>query len=364
MVAPLVNDSFVSLTPYVPGKPVAETERELGITGAIKLASNENPLGPSPRALEAIRKTLPALADYPDGGAFYLKRRLCEHHGITADRLVIGNGSNEIIEMLIRTCMRPGENVVHMDPSFIVYKLCVQAAGHEVRVVPHRDWGYDLAAMAKAMDERTKLVFIGNPNNPTGTYVNKAELDAFVRAIPASTIVVMDEAYFEYAHASDYPNGFDLLAKRERAIVLRTFSKAYGLAGVRVGYGVGSPELIDYLNRGRQTFNCNTLGQVAAVAALDDQEHVQKAVAQNRSEMARVVPRLRALGVTARDSQANFVFVDLGRDAGPIYLAMLKLGVIIRPMAPYGLPTCVRITMGTPPQNDRLLAALERVLGG
>ncbi len=361
---PLVNDPYLTLKPYVPGKPVSETERELGIRGVVKLASNENPYGPSPKAVAAVAQALSGLADYPDGGAFYLKQALAQKHGVGPERLIVGNGTNEILEILMRTCLRPGENVVYGAPSFIVYKLVPQAMGIEVRDVPvDAQRRYDLPAMARVMDEKTKLVCLGNPNNPTGAYVTKQELDAFLAAIPESVIVVLDEAYFEYVSAKDYPDGTTYLGARERLVVLRTFSKCYGLAGLRCGYGLSSPQLVDFLNRGRQPFNVNSLAQVGALAALSDVEHVTRAVQKNREEMARVVPALRKLGLTVWDSQANFVLADFDTDADPLFGALLREGVIVRPMGPYGLKRSARITIGTPEQNDKLLGALERVLG-
>lgn len=364
-MGPLVNDAYQTLTPYVPGKPIKETERELGIEGCIKLASNENPLGPSPKAVAAMRDALNRVHDYPDGAAFYLKQRLATRLGVAENSLIIGNGTNELIEMVIRTCLRPGENLIYANPSFIVYKLVTQAMGQEVREVPLRDMRYDLPAILRAVDARTKLLFLANPNNPTGTYVNKAELDAFLEALPAHVLVVMDEAYFEYATAADYPNSLDYLARRERLLVMRTFSKCYGLAGVRVGYGVGQPQLIDFLNRGRQPFNVNSLGQIAALAALDDIAHVTQSRDTNHREMSALVPKLTALGFGVVPSQANFVLVDFHRDAQAMFAALLRQGVIVRPMGGpggYGMPTCARITIGTPAQNQRLLAALDRVL--
>jgi histidinol-phosphate aminotransferase len=360
---PLVNDPYLTLTPYVPGKPISETERELGIRGVVKLASNENPYGPSPKAVAAIERALSSLHDYPDGGAFYLKQALAKRHGVGLESLIVGNGTNELLEILLRTCLRPGENTVYAAPSFIVYKLVPLAMGIEVRDVPlTAGLKYDLPAMARAVDERTKLVIIGNPNNPTGTYVTKKDLDAFLAAIPDSVIVVLDEAYFEYVTAADYPDGMTYVNKRERLMVLRTFSKCYGLAGLRIGFGVAEPKLIDFLNRGRQPFNTNSLGQVGALAALDDGEHVAMSVERTRHEMARLVPALRRMGLTVYDSQANFVLVDFARDADAIFKKLLGEGVIVRPMGPYGLPKAARITIGTPPQNDKLLAALTKVL--
>ena len=359
----LVNDAYLTLKPYVPGKPVSETERELGISGCVKLASNENPLGPSPKAVAAIQEALTTLHDYPDGGAFYLKQKLAGFLNVEQEQLLFGNGTNELLEMIIRTCMRPEDNIVYAQSSFIVYKLVSMAIGAEIREVPLKEMRYDLPAIAAAMDEKTKLIFIANPNNPTGSYITKDELDAFLEAIPETTLVVMDEAYFEYVDAEDYPNGLDYLPKRKNLLVTRTFSKCYGLAGLRIGYAVGHPEIIDFLNRGRQPFNVNSLAQIGAMAALDDTEHLEKARTLNRTEMDRLVPEIEKMGCKVTPSQANFVLVDFGRDVGPVFDAMLRLGVIVRPMAGYGLGTSARVTIGTEEQNDKLLRVMAEGLG-
>jgi histidinol-phosphate aminotransferase len=359
----LVNDAYLTLKPYVPGKPVSETERELGISGCVKLASNENPLGPSPKAVAAIQAALPSLHDYPDGGAFYLKKKLADFLKVEENQLLFGNGTNELLEMIIRTCMRPEDNIVYVQSSFIVYKLASMAMGAEIREVPLKQMRYDLPAVLEVMDDKTKLIFIANPNNPTGTYITRDELDVFLAAVPPQVLVVMDEAYFEYVDAEDYPNGLDYLKTHKNILVTRTFSKCYGLAGLRIGYAVGDSEIIDYLNRGRQPFNVNTLAQVGAMAALDDVEHLTRTRELNRSEMGRVTPQIEAMGCAVTPSQANFILVDFKREVGAVFEAMLRLGVIVRPMAGYGLVTSARITMGTVEQNDKLLEVMAKVLG-
>ncbi len=364
----LVNDTYLTLTPYVPGKPIAETERELGITGVIKLASNENAFGPSPKAVEAMRAALSGVHDYPDASAFYLKQALAESLGVTPQHIIMGNGGDELIDGIVRACVRPGETLLYANPSFISYKIRGHQVGAAIREVPLASHRYDLPAMAKAVDATTKLVFIANPNNPTGTYVTAAELDAFLAAIPKDVVVVLDEAYVEYVRAKDYPSSMPIVKTRPRTLVLRTFSKAYGLAGVRVGYGIGDPELVGYLERGRGPFNVGSLGQIAALAALTDKEHVKCTVDNNTREMERVVPALRAMRsagkpVEVTESQANFIMVDVHVSGPKTFDAMLRQGIIIRPLANYGLTTQVRITLGTPEQNDRMLDAMRRVLG-
>lgn len=359
----LVNDAFETLQPYVPGKPIDETERELGITGVVKLASNENPLGPSPLALEAIRKALPRLHEYPDGSCHALRQALARFHGVGHERLIFGNGTNEIIEMLIRTCVRPGEHMLYIAGSFLMYKLSAQGAGCPLREVPLApDMRYDLQAVADAADAQSKIVFLGNPDNPTGSAITRRELEGFLQRIPENLIVVLDEAYRQYVTADDYGDGVDYLDARERLVVLRTFSKAYGLAGVRVGYGMTTARLADYVNRGREPFNVNTVAQVAALAALADTDHVQRTCALNRQEMARVVPLLRTRGLRVWDSQGNFVLVDFGRDGQAMFRALLHRGVIVRPLPGYGLMTHARVSIGLPEENDKLLCALDEVL--
>lgn len=361
---PLVNDAYENLMPYVPGKPVSETERELGISGCVKLASNENPYGPSPLAVQAMGRALGSMHEYPDGGAYYLKQRIAKFHGVQVNQIIVGNGSNELIEMIVRTCLRPGENMLYADPSFIAYKLVAQAAGAMVKAVPLRDMRFDLAALQMATDQATKLIFLANPNNPTGTYVTRHELQDFLQTLPQDVLVVLDEAYFEYATALDYPDGMQLLAERERLMVLRTFSKCYGLAGLRIGYAVGHGKLIDYLNRGRQPFNVGTLAQVAATAALDDTEFVTRCRQHNRAEMDKLVPQLQQRGLAVVPSQANFVLVDFHAPAPDIFQALLQQGVIVRPMHGQGLRTWQRVTVGTAAENARLLQAIDSVAKG
>jgi histidinol-phosphate aminotransferase len=362
---PLANEAYEDLRPYVPGKPISETERELGLTGVIKLASNENPLGPSPKALEYIREGLGRVHDYPDGGCFYLRQSLAKKYDFDPQQFILGNGTNEIIQMLVRTFIRPGEHLLYSPGSFIIYRLCAQAAGCDIVEVPLQNQRYDLAALSQAVTDRTKIIFIANPNNPSGTYVGKDEFEAFVDSVSEHVLIVLDEAYCEYVRAADYPRGFDYLQRRERFLVLRTFSKAYGLAGLRVGFGVGNQNLIDYLDRGREPFNVNSVAQLGALAALEDVEHIRRSVELNSAELPRVTEALRHMGIRVLDSQANFVFADFTpRDARDIFQETLKRGVIIRPMTGYGYPCGTRITIGTRAQNDRLLEIVEEIWSG
>jgi histidinol-phosphate aminotransferase len=351
-----------TLQPYHPGKPIEELERELGIRDSIKLASNENPLGPSPKAVAAIAAALGELHRYPDGSAFHLKRRLAERLGVTPGELVVGNGSNEIIELAVRAFLRPSDEVVMADQAFVVYRLVVQAAGGVSRIVPLRDFTHDLDAIAAAIGPRTRLVFLANPNNPTGTIFGRAAWTRFLAAVPPDVIVVADDAYAEYAVDADYP---DTIHERGDGTVpvlsLRTFSKLYGLAGLRVGYGVAPAAFVETLDRIRQPFNVNSLALVGALAAMDDVDHVRRTLALNREGMAYLVEAFGTLGLAHVPSAANFVLVKVG-NGKRVYEALLRRGVIVRPMDGYGFPEHVRVTVGTRSENERFTAALRAVL--
>lgn len=357
------------LCPYLPGKPIAELERELGITGIIKLASNENPLGPSPKALEAVQRILPELHVYPDGGGFELKAALAARLGVAAAQITLGNGSNDILEILGRTFLSPEVNAVFSAHSFAIYPIVTQAVGAEARVAPAHDgsrgprYGHDLDAMARLVDGKTRVVFLANPNNPTGTYVDAAALRGFLSGLPEHVIALVDEAYFEYVTVPDYPNALAWLPEFPNLVVTRTFSKAYGLAGLRVGYGVSSPEIADLLNRVRQPFNVNLPALEAAKAALGDAEHLARSVRLNTEGLRQLEAGLAERGLEFIPSVGNFLTFDLKRPAGPVYDALLRQGVIVRPIANYGMPNHLRVTVGTPEQNAVFLAALDAVLG-
>ncbi len=357
----LVPEWIRSLAPYPPGKPIEELEREYGIYGSIKLASNENPLGPSPKAVAAIAAVLQELHRYPDGNCFYLKEATARKYGVSPDALIFGTGSNEIIELAVRTFLRPGDEAVMSEHAFVVYKLIVQAAGGVSREVPMRNLTHDLGAIADAITPRTRLVFLANPNNPTGTIFRKREWEDFLYQLPAGVITVVDEAYFEYVDDPDYPNSLAWHGKDRLLITLRTFSKIYGLAGIRLGFGVSNPELIEVMNRVRQPFNVSSLAQVAALAALADDEHLQRTVQCNREGMAYLRNELQRLGVEAVPSWANFLLVRTGNGAR-VYEALLRQGVIVRPVGVYDLSDYVRVTVGTASENERFVRALEQVL--
>jgi histidinol-phosphate aminotransferase len=350
------------LIPYVPGKPIEELQRELGLTEIVKLASNENPLGMSPKVIEAIQTALPDLTRYPDGSGFKLKSALAAKYAVDIDQITLGNGSNEILELIARTFLTPELNVVFSQHAFAVYPIVTQAVGATAKVVPAIDFGHDLQGMLNAVDEKTRVVFIANPNNPTGTLLEADELKAFIAALPKTVICVLDEAYFEYrvddkkspsiAWINEYPN----------LIVSRTFSKAYGLAGLRVGYSFSHPTIADLLNRVRQPFNNNSLALVAAEAALADVDYLQQSVTLNNQGMAQLTTAFANLGLTWIPSAANFVSVDLNRPAMPIYHALLQKGVIVRPVANYEMPNHLRISIGTEYENQKFINVLTQIL--
>jgi histidinol-phosphate aminotransferase len=356
-----------SLKPYEPGKPVSELQRELGITDIVKLASNENPLGPSPRAQTAVKEAIAELALYPDGAGFELKRALASHHGLGAECITLGTGSDHILELLARVFLERGRSVVFSRYAFAIYAIVSQAAGAEIRIAEalptdHVDmpYGHDLDAMAGLVDASTRIVFIANPNNPTGTWITRDALEAFLERVPRETVVLLDEAYFEYVQESEYASGREFLERYPNLIVMRTFSKAYGLAGIRVGYALASAELTELMNRVRLSFNPNSLAQAAAVAALGDHEHIRNSVELNRAELARMQSELKARGLRTIPSVCNFVTVDVERPGREFFQAMLREGVIVRPLDGYGLPNHVRVSVGLPAQNDRFYAALDK----
>ncbi|MCQ4271909.1 histidinol-phosphate transaminase [Pseudomonas kuykendallii] len=360
----LAQPGVQKLSPYVPGKPVDELARELGLEPAsiVKLASNENPLGPGEKALAAIRAELAELTRYPDGNGFELKSKLAERCRVTAAQVTLGNGSNDILELVARAYLAPGLNAVFSQHAFAVYPIVTQAVGAEGRSVAAKHWGHDLPAMLAAIDENTRVVFIANPNNPTGTWFGPAALADFLAKVPERVLVVLDEAYIEYAEGDELPDGLDYLAQYPNLLVSRTFSKAYGLAALRVGYGLSSTEIADVLNRVRQPFNVNSLALSAACAALDDADYLQRSRALNDAGMKQLEQGFRALDLQWIASKANFIAVDLGRDAAPVYQALLREGVIVRPVGAYGMPNHLRISIGLAEENARCLDALGRIL--
>ncbi len=359
----LANEHILGIAPYEPGKPIEELERELGIHNAIKLASNENPLAPSDRVQRAILAALNHLNRYPDGSGFYLRQALAKKHGASPDQIVLGNGSNELIELLVRAFLRPGDEAVVPHPSFVVYPMIVQAAGGVRVMVMLKEHRLDLEAMARAITPMTKVVFIANPNNPTATIVTADEVERFMTRVPERTIVVFDEAYIEFALGPDFPDTLNYVKQGRKVAVLRTFSKAASLAGLRVGYGVADADAIALMNRIRQPFNVNSLAQAAALAALEDDGHILECVRMIEAGRHFLYDEFKTLGVQYVPARANFILVDVGRSAADIYQKLLHEGVIVRPMTPFGMETALRITVGTPEENRKLVKALRRVLG-
>jgi len=358
----LVRPGIENLIPYPPGKPIEELERELGIQGSIKLASNENPLGPSPMALEAIRKKLKTLHRYPDGSGYYLKSKLSERFGLPLDRILLGNGSNELIELIVRTFLDPGDEAVQAFPTFLVYEKIVKGAGGRMISVPLVGFGLDLEAMRQAVTSRTKILFVNNPNNPTGTILKTSEMSDFLKNIPEEVIVVMDEAYMEFVTHPDFANGIEFLDRHPDVIVLRTFSKLYGLAGLRIGYGFAPESIADYINRVRQPFNANTLAQAAATAALDDRDFVDQTLETVREGLQYLHDHLDRIGLSYLPTQTNFFLIKVPFGGRQMYEKLLREGVIVRAMDSYDLPGYIRINVGLPEENERFIRALKKVL--
>jgi histidinol-phosphate aminotransferase len=353
-----VHPDIAALSPYVPGKPIEELQREMGLARVIKLASNENPLGPSPKALAVLNEGTASLHRYPDGGAFRLREALADRWKVTADHIILGNGSDEILGLLARTFLSPGDEAVMADHTFVIYRMEVMAAHGKVVTVPLKAWRHDLPAMGDAITPRTRLLFLCNPNNPTGTMVSAGEVDQLLARVPEHVIVVFDEAYFEYVRSADFPESMAYVKQGRNVIVLRTFSKIYGLAGLRIGYGVTTPEITNFLNRVRPPFNANSIAQRAALAALSDDEHVAKSRAVNAAGMEQLVKGLGVLGLAPIPSEANFVYVDSGRDGRQVFEALLRQGIIVRHIE----GRMIRVTIGQAEENQVFLTALARVL--
>jgi histidinol-phosphate aminotransferase len=358
----LTSAGIAELKPYVPGKPICELERELGISGSVKLASNENPLGASPRVAEACARALTEVSRYPDGGGYELRQALAERHGVDPAGITLGNGSNDVLDMIARVFLAPGRESLFSQYAFAVYPLSSQSVGAELVVAPANDFGHDLQAMAERITERTRVIWIANPNNPTGTWLPRDDLKTFIGDAPNDVIVVVDEAYTEYVEPAEYPDASRWLDEYPNLIVTRTFSKAYGLASLRVGYGLSHPDIADLLNRVRQPFNVNSLAQTAALAALSDEAFIQRTVRINRQGMAQLVEGFERLGLGYIPSVGNFIALDLGRPADEVDRALLLEGCISRPVGGYGLPNHLRVSIGLPEENARFLTALQKVL--
>ena len=349
---------ILGIQPYVPGKPIEELERELGITDSVKLASNENPIGPSPAALKAIAGSLGDLNRYPDGAGYYLKKALSEKLGVSDEEIILGNGSNELLDLAAKTFMKDGDEAVMAVPSFVVYFMAVQGIGGRSVQVPLKDHTHDLGAMADAITPATKMVFIANPNNPTGTMNKKDEFDRMMERVPNDVLVVIDEAYYEYVSDPEYADSMKYLRSEKNVLILRTFSKIYGLAGLRLGYGIAKKGLLADMNRLREPFNTNTVAQKAAIAALSDTGHVTRSRQVNEAGKDYLYHELGSMGVAFVPTEANFIYMPV-EGSMPLYEKLLKKGIIIRPMGPKAL----RVTIGLPEENRRFIEALKTVIG-
>lgn len=359
------NTGVRTLAPYQPGKPIDELQRELGLTRVVKLASNENPLGPSPLALQAITTMLTnplELARYPDGNGFVLKAAIAQRFKLSADQIVLGNGSNDVLELVARAFLSAGDEAIYAQHAFAVYPIATQAAGATGVCVPAKNFGHDLVAMAAAITERTKVIFLANPNNPTGTWFEADEFARFMQQVPSHIIVLLDEAYGEFVSDPDALDGLSVLSQYSNLVVSRTFAKAYGLASLRVGYAVASDVIINILNRVRQPFNVNSLALVAAAAALNDDDFVRRSRALNDKGHQQWQAYLVDLGLSALPSRGNFICVDFKQATAPIFDALLREGVIVRPVANYGLPNHLRISIGLTEENAFAAEAIKRVL--
>lgn len=361
----LAKESVLSIKPYEPGKPIEEVARELGIPepDIIKMASNENPLGPSPLGIQAIRECADQVNLYPDGDCYYLKNDLAEHLNVKPENLIIGNGSNEILQIIADTFVTPDDEVIYARQAFVVYYLATKVAGATAVTVPLKNYTHDLDAMADKITDKTKVIFIANPNNPTGAMIAADQVERFMKRVPEDVLVVFDEAYYEYVERDDFPKTLDYVRDGRTVITLRTFSKIYGLAGLRIGYGISMPDIIDVMNNVRQPFNVSSIAQAAARASLRDKDHVAKSIRVNREGKKYLYSEFKRIGLDFVPCDTNFILVHLDRPGSEVMSQLLKLGVIVRPMAGYEFPNSVRITIGTMEENKRLISSLEKVLG-
>lgn len=358
----IVSEGIKHITPYVPGKPLEELQREYGVENAIKMASNENPLGPSPRAVAAIKNSMSDLHRYPDANCYLLKEKLGEKLSLSPDLIIPTNGSNEVIELSLRAFLRPGGEVIIPEPTFSLYEKFTQAMDGIPVSLPLKDFCIDLEGIKKKIGPKTRIIFLNNPNNPTGTMITKTELEGFLTFIPEEVIIILDEAYGEFATSPDFPQGKDYLNGPRWIVTLRTFSKAYGLAGLRIGYGIAPKELIHYLNKVRQPFNVNSLAQVAACAALDDDEHFNKTLATVSQGRRYLYQELDRLGVTYVPTQANFLMIQVNQHCNNLYEAMMREGIIIRPLSSFGYTHYIRVSVGNPEENQRFILAFEKFM--
>jgi histidinol-phosphate aminotransferase len=361
----LAKESVLSIKPYEPGKPIEEVARELGMPepDIVKMASNENPLGASPLGVQAIKECADRVNLYPDGGCYYLKNDLAEYLNVGTENLIIGNGSNEVLQIIADTFINPDDEVIYARQAFVVYTLATKVAGGTAVIVDLKDYAHDLDAMADRITDKTKVIFIANPNNPTGAMVTADQVDRFMKRVSEDVLVVFDEAYYEYVERDDFPQTLDYVRDGRTVITLRTFSKIYGLAGLRIGYGVSRPDIIQVMNKVRQPFNASSVAQAAARASLRDKDHVARSIEINRAGKEYLYGELRRIGLDFVPSETNFILVHLDRPGAEVMSQLLEAGVIVRPMAGYEFPDSVRVTIGTMDQNKRLISSLREVLG-
>jgi histidinol-phosphate aminotransferase len=355
----IVPEHIRRIPAYKSENPAEEIERELGVA-VVQLGMNENPFGPSPKAVAAARAYLEKIAPYPDDSGYFLRQKLAAHYKVSMDELIISSGSSDILAMAYHALFTPGAEVVTGEASFVVYYQLADILNMPIVRVPMKEYAFDLQAMAERITPKTRLIVLANPNNPTGTIIRRAELDAFLKKVPGDALVILDEAYFEYVDDADFPDSLEYLREGRSVLILRTFSKVFGLAGLRIGYGIGTPEIIETLYKVRMAFNTNSVAQVAALAAWDDHEHVQKSVSMNRKELEFLYLELKKRSLKYVPSYTNFVLVELGKPGRAMTQALLRQGVIVRPA--WGCPTCMRVSVGTHEQNQAFLAGLDKVL--
>ncbi|WP_027340525.1 histidinol-phosphate transaminase [Halonatronum saccharophilum] len=358
----LIRKEILSIKPYIPGKPIEEVKRELGLKEVIKLASNENPLGPSPLAVERMGETIKGVNIYPDGNVHRLREKLSVKLGVEGNQLIFGNGSDEILVMLAQAFIDKGDEVIMAETTFSEYEFATNIMGGEIVKVPLKDYTHDLKAMAETISDNTKMIFICNPNNPTGTAVGRAEVEDFLDKVNEDIIVVFDEAYYEYVSDKNYPQSLDYLLDYENLIILRTFSKIYGLGGLRVGYGIANEKIISYLERVRQPFNVNAIAQEGALASLEDQSHIRESLDYNRQGKEYLYREFDKLGLDYVPTETNFILVDLPKSNDQVFKELLKQGIIIRSLSSYGYKTKIRVTIGLPEDNKKFIKALKSLL--
>lgn len=356
----LARKNIIALKPYTPGKPIEEVKRELGIEDVYKLASNENSLGPSPLALKAIKENLSFLHRYPDSGCYYLKQKLAQKFALKPSNFIVANGSDEIIVLTLRAFLNPGEEVITAKPTFLIYEIASKIAQAKLKLVPLKKFRYDLKTIARRVTAKTKIIFIANPDNPTGTYLTQEEVEEFLTKVPSHVIIYFDEAYFEYVSVKDFPDTVKFINKRP-LIVTRSFSKAYGLAGIRIGYGIAQEQIISYLDKVREPFNVNSLAQVAALSALDDEQFIKRSQKYLLREKQYLYRALNNLGLNYIPSMTNFIMIQL-RDAKKIADELLRRGIIVRYLGAWGLNNCIRVTIGKRNENKKFLSELSHLL--